>query len=161
VFDRDCDGIEFQSCNQIFQRTRGSGYNLCFGDNSIPEIDMTRALGLVLPALVALAAGSSALADPPVAATIPEPQPVTATIPEPAARPVATTVSQATVNGVAPITNYGAEADTRMICKTETPVGSRLGGHRVCMTKADWDKQSQDAIRQRNFAPSAGISGSH
>ncbi|HEY1561298.1 MAG TPA: hypothetical protein VGF71_10470 [Caulobacteraceae bacterium] len=105
---------------------------------------MTRAVNIVLPALVALAAASSALADPPVAATMPEPRPVTATIPEPASRP-ATTVSQATVNGVAPITNYGAAADTKMICKTETPVGSRLGGHRVCMTKADWEKQARAA----------------
>jgi hypothetical protein len=105
---------------------------------------MTRATRIVLPAIAALAAASSALADPPVAATIPEPQPVTATIPEPASRP-ATTVSPANVNGVAPITNYGAAADTKMICKTETPVGSHLGGRRVCMTKADWEKQSRSA----------------
>lgn len=105
---------------------------------------MTRAVRFIIPALVALAASSSTLADPPVAATIPEPQPVTATIPQPATRP-ATTVSQATVNGAAPITNYGAVADTKMICKTETPVGSRLGGHRVCRTKADWEKQARNA----------------
>lgn len=101
---------------------------------------MIRSVRIVLPALAALAAGSSALADPPVAATIPEPAPVAATIPQPG-----TTVSQANVNGVAPVTNYGAAADTRMICKTETPIGSHLGGHRVCMTKADWEKQSRAA----------------
>ncbi|HEY1878377.1 MAG TPA: hypothetical protein VGG68_00445 [Caulobacteraceae bacterium] len=105
---------------------------------------MTRAIRFVLPALAVLAASSSVLADPPVAATIPEPQSVAATIPEPASRP-ATTVSPANVNGVAQVTNYGAAADTKMICKTETPVGSRLGGHRVCMTKADWEKQARSA----------------
>ena len=116
---------------------------------------MTRKVRIVLPALVALATAPCAMADPPVAATIPEPQPVAATIPEPAARP-ATTVSPANVNGVAPIANYGAASDTKMICKTETPVGSRLGGHRVCMTKADWEKQSrnaQDYINSRIGAP--------
>jgi hypothetical protein len=144
VFGLGERGLGFQSCNQNFQRTRRSAYNLCIGDNSNPEFDMTRAVRIVLPALAALATASSALADPPVAATIPEPQPVAATIPEPAARP-ATTVSQATVNGVAPITNYGAASDKKMICKTETPVGSRLGGHRVCMTKADWERQARAA----------------
>ena len=104
---------------------------------------MTRLVRLVLPVLVAIAAGS-AVADPPVAATIPQPAPVAATIPQPAASG-ATTVSQANVNGVAAGTNYGAVADTKMICKTETPIGSRLGGHRVCMTKADWEKQSRNA----------------
>ncbi len=105
---------------------------------------MTRNTRIVLPALVALLTAPCALADPPTAATTPEPQPAPATIPQPPAR-VATTVSQATVNGVEPISNYGAAPDTKMICKTETPVGSRLGGHRVCMTKADWEKQSRTA----------------
>ena len=27
----------------------------------------------------------------------------------------------------------------RMICKTERPTGSRLGGEKTCMTKAQWD----------------------
>lgn len=144
VFGLDVIGFGFQACNQIFERMSGSGYKLWFGDNSNLEFDMTRNTRIVLPALVALATASSALADPPVAATIPEPQPVAATIPEPAARP-ATTVSPANVNGVAPVTNYGAAADTKMICKTETPVGSHLGGHRVCMTKADWEQQSRNA----------------
>ncbi len=27
----------------------------------------------------------------------------------------------------------------RMICKTERPTGSRLGGEKTCMTKAHWD----------------------
>ncbi len=113
---------------------------------------MIRQARLTLSVLAACAATSAALADPPVAATIP--QPVPATIPQPAG----TTVSQATVSGAAPSANYGSLADTRMICKSEAPTGSRLGGHRTCMTKADWEKQSrsaQDYLNTRIGAPSA------
>lgn len=107
---------------------------------------MTRAVRLALPFLVSMAAASSALADPPVAATIPEPQAVAPTIAQPVASPSSgATVSQANVNGVTPVGNYGSVADTKMICKTEVPIGARLGGHRVCMTKADWEKQSRNA----------------
>lgn len=120
---------------------------------------MTRKVRIVLPALVTLAIASSVIADPPVAATIAEPQPATATIPQPAAG-LSTTVSPANVNGATPVANYGAAADTKMICKSEKPVGSRLGGHRVCMSKADWEKQSrnaQDYMNSRIGAPA----GSH
>jgi hypothetical protein len=33
----------------------------------------------------------------------------------------------------------------RVICKTQDEVGTRLGGKRICMTKAQWDQQAQDA----------------
>jgi hypothetical protein len=108
---------------------------------------MTYVVRVLLPALAALATSTSALADPPVGTTIPEPnsQPVAATI-----APPTTKVSTADVAGTAPIGNYGAVADTKMICKTETPTGSRLGGHTVCMTKAERDKQSRAAQRLMN-----------
>jgi hypothetical protein len=79
---------------------------------------------------------------------------VAATIPQPAA----TTVSEAKVNGVGPVRNYGSVADTKLICKTEVPINSRLGGHRVCLTKADWEKQArnvQDFMNSRIGAPTA------
>jgi hypothetical protein len=66
--------------------------------------------------------------------------------------------SQATT--VAPVTAK-ANAEEKVVCKYETPVGSRLGGRRVCMTQAEWKAQEQDSRRQRDFAPPAGISGSH
>ncbi|HEY2481849.1 MAG TPA: hypothetical protein VGI30_06580 [Caulobacteraceae bacterium] len=54
-----------------------------------------------------------------------------------------------------------ANPDDKIVCKTETPIGSRLGGKRVCMKKSDWEAQSLDARRQRDFAPPAGLTGSH
>jgi hypothetical protein len=139
-----------------------SRYRLGFADIAIPESEMIRRFLFVLPPLAVCAVAGAALADPPVAATIPQPvqatipQPVAATIPQPA--PAGTNVSQATVNGVASGGNYGAMADTKMICKTETPVGSRLGGHRVCMTKADWEKQSRSVQDYMNSRPGQATS---
>jgi hypothetical protein len=104
-----------------------------------------RAVRIVLPALVALATASSALADPP--ATLPESQAAPATIPSPA-----TANSPATAKGVTSVASYGAIPDTKMICKTEVPTGSRLGGHRVCMTKRDWDAQAAAARDSVNAA---------
>lgn len=37
------------------------------------------------------------------------------------------------------------DPNQRVICKTQDEVGTRLGGKRICMTKAQWDRQSQDA----------------
>jgi hypothetical protein len=37
-----------------------------------------------------------------------------------------------------------------MICKWIQELGSRLGGGRVCLTRAQWDKQSRDAQDQLN-----------
>lgn len=37
------------------------------------------------------------------------------------------------------------DPNQRVICKTQDEVGTRLGGKRICMTKAQWDQQSQDA----------------
>jgi hypothetical protein len=136
-------GVAFQACNQIFLQIVWARYRLELGDTSNLEFEMTR---LALLALAALAAAGGALADPPVTATTPQSQPVAATIPQPS-----------NVNGGGSISNYGSLADTKMICKTVTPTGSRLGGKRVCMTKADWEKQSrsaQDYMNTRLGAPS-------
>lgn len=68
------------------------------------------------------------------------------------------TSSQATT--VSPVTAK-ASAEEKVVCKYQTPVGSRLGGKRVCMTQGEWKAQETDARRQRDFTPPAGISGSH
>jgi len=66
--------------------------------------------------------------------------------------PAATTVAPAVAQ---------ANPEDKQICKVETPTGSRLGGHKVCMKKSDWDAEAQASQRQRVFAPPAGISGQH
>ncbi|HEX4741086.1 MAG TPA: hypothetical protein VH353_07140 [Caulobacteraceae bacterium] len=37
------------------------------------------------------------------------------------------------------------DPNQRVICKTQDEVGTRLGGKRICMTKAQWDQQTLDA----------------
>ena len=37
------------------------------------------------------------------------------------------------------------DPNQRVICKTQDEIGTRLGGKRICMTKAQWDQQAQDA----------------
>ncbi len=38
-----------------------------------------------------------------------------------------------------------ADPDKQVICKHQEELGSRLGGKRVCMTRAQWAQQAQDA----------------
>ena len=64
------------------------------------------------------------------------------------------------ITTVSPVTAT-ANAEEKVVCKYQTPIGSRLGGKRVCLTQADWKAQAADARRQRDFGPPAGISGSH
>ena len=51
--------------------------------------------------------------------------------------------------------------EDKIICKYQTPIGSRLGGTKVCQKKSDWDAQSLNARQQRETAGPAGIAGSH
>jgi Flp pilus assembly protein CpaB len=51
-----------------------------------------------------------------------------------------------------------ANPDDKVICKYQVPTGSRLGGHRVCMTKAQWTAQANSARDAMTFRPS-GPSG--
>ena len=86
---------------------------------------MIRPPRFLLPALLALATGGTAMADPPVA-------PASA----------APTTAQAT--DVAPTVAKPAPGD-KVICKYEVPTGSRLAGHKTCMKKSDWDAQAAAA----------------
>jgi hypothetical protein len=123
-------------------RTAANAYNVAQGSNTIPEFEMSRLIRSIAPTLGALllAAGSTvALADPPAAPA--------AT----AAMAPATTVAPAVVK---------SNPQDKVICKTETPIGSRLGGHRTCMKKSDWDAQSAQA-QQMMDQRAAGGTNSH
>lgn len=94
-------------------------------------------------AFIALSAGLLAAASIAMAQT----EPGAAT---PPASGQATAVAPATVK---------ASPEDKVVCQTEIPTGSRLGGQKVCMKKSDWTAQAQDVRRQRQFAPPAGIAG--
>lgn len=72
----------------------------------------------------------------------------------------ATDPSAPAATTVAPVVARANPQD-KMVCKAQVETGTRLGGHKVCMKKADWDAQAADARRQRDFAPPAGIAGAH
>jgi hypothetical protein len=59
---------------------------------------------------------------------------------------------------VSPVT-VKANPEDKVICKTEVPTGSRLGGHRTCMRKSDWDAQTQDARHKMDFRPPTATAG--
>jgi hypothetical protein len=54
-----------------------------------------------------------------------------------------------------------ANPEDKVVCRAQVETGTRLGGHKVCMKKSDWEAQAADARRQRDFAPPAGIAGQH
>jgi len=93
---------------------------------------MTRATQFLLSGVLMVAAPGAALADPPAAPASPT--------------PVASTTA-----GVAPTAADGVPAiakpnpGDKVICKYEVPTGSRLGGHKTCMKKSDWDAQAANA----------------
>ena len=45
-------------------------------------------------------------------------------------------------------TATSARDPNKMICKSEIPTGSRLGGHKVCRTRAEWADIARDAKDQ-------------
>ncbi|HEY2177963.1 MAG TPA: hypothetical protein VGH15_05220 [Caulobacteraceae bacterium] len=59
---------------------------------------------------------------------------------DPAAAPAASAAGIA-----APPAKPVGNPDDKVVCKMLTPTGSRLGGHKVCMTKAQWQQQSDQA----------------
>jgi hypothetical protein len=46
--------------------------------------------------------------------------------------------------------NKSNDPNQKVICKTQDEVGTRLGSKRICMTKAQWDQQTQDAYDSVN-----------
>ncbi len=57
----------------------------------------------------------------------------------------ATTASGPPANAPSSAKPTGADPDKQVICKHQEELGSRLGGKRVCMTRAQWAQQAQDA----------------
>jgi hypothetical protein len=60
----------------------------------------------------------------------------------------------------APPKKHGFDANT-VICKRETPTGTRIGGQEICMTVAQWDavqREDEDAFR-RTYQRTAGGNG--
>ena len=101
----------------------------------LPHLEFAMRRLTALPILLVLAVSTSGFAGPQAA-------------------PAATSPVQV-VTKVGPATTK-ANADDKVICKSEIPTGSRLGGHRVCMKKSDWDAQSAKARDDRLFAPPTG-----
>lgn len=68
--------------------------------------------------------------------------------------PPAAAGGDANVQTVSTAAGYG----TKQICRTEIDIGTRLGGMRICRTKAEWD-----AVRaeQRKATERAQQQGSH
>jgi hypothetical protein len=102
---------------------------------------MNRATRFLLPGALILAAGA-AFADPP-ATSVQAPTNVS---------PAVATASSA---------DKAQTPGDKVVCKYEVPTGSRLGGHKTCMKKSEWDAQAAEARRTRDFAPPAGIGGAH
>jgi hypothetical protein len=61
----------------------------------------------------------------------------------PSSNPAPAATSSAPVSGKP--TKAKADPADRVICKEQEETGSRLGGHRVCHTKREWDRIAQDA----------------
>lgn len=40
--------------------------------------------------------------------------------------------------------------DAKIVCKTVTPTGSRLGGKRVCASKKEWRRMNEEAAKAAN-----------
>ena len=104
---------------------------------------------LLVAAFAALASAGTSLAED----TPPQQAPVPATETTPAANPGTGTDNSAQ-------TTTQTDADDKMICKKEPPpVGSRMGGHKVCRTAAEWRRiqtvarETTDEIQNRKVPP--------
>jgi hypothetical protein len=101
----------------------------------------------VLAAIVGLTAAGVASAEPTLITVVP-PEKATSTAP------------QASAPGPAKAKQARLRDDQKMVCRTEpAATGSRLGGHRICLTQFDWDELHRAARDQMNHAPEWDPSG--
>jgi len=87
--------------------------------------------GLSVAILTAGALAGTSFAQTAPAPSLAAPQsttPIANTTPAPAAKPM----------------KHGYDPDT-VICKWTEEIGTRLGGGKVCMTRAQWDQQTRDS----------------
>lgn len=54
-----------------------------------------------------------------------------------------------------------AHDPNRMVCKTEEITGSRLEGHRTCMTAADWDAKARQGRENLDDAEARAAMGNN
>jgi hypothetical protein len=105
-------------------------------------------------AIACLVFAPIAMADPHPAATQTSPAVAPAT---PAAAPPATPAAAPQTPAAAPVA--GAQAD-RVICKPNTPTGSRISRGKVCRTKKQWDMLaagSQNAVDEAQRRALVGV----
>jgi hypothetical protein len=63
----------------------------------------------------------------------------------PAGNPVAAPPSTGAAKSTKPV--HDASWSSTVVCKSQETTGSRLGGKRVCMTRAEWEEQSAEHKR--------------
>ena len=85
-----------------------------------------------------------------------------ATAQQPAPPP--TTPTSVVAATPAPVVVKKTNDQDRVICHTEEVIGSRLGGHKTCMTKAQWDvvaASSRDAMTHAQSSAGFLVPPSH
>ncbi len=78
--------------------------------------------------------------------------------------PAPTTPTSEVAATPAPIVVKKTSDQDREICKTQEVIGSRLGGHKTCMTKAQWDAvaaSSRDAMTHAQTSAGFMVPPSH
>lgn len=72
-------------------------------------------------------------------------------------RAPAPTVRYETVDTPDQMRTGGAQDPNEMVCRTITATGSRLGGNRVCHTRAEWDVIARAGRDAANDATRSGL----
>lgn len=62
----------------------------------------------------------------------------------PPAQPAASAAAKS--SGTAPMSASGSDPN-RVICKTETETGTRLGGKKICLTAREWDEYEYQQMK--------------
>lgn len=68
------------------------------------------------------------------------------------APPDAPVAAAAPAAATAPAKPAKPDPEDKIICKTEVPTGSRLGGKTTCMKRREWEQMAADARDQQNHA---------
>jgi hypothetical protein len=77
----------------------------------------------------------------------------------PAAAPTGATGSNADATAAATTPHKTGYDPNVVICKWTEELGTMLGRHKTCMTRAQWDQQSRDSQDQLNDAVQRGHEG--
>ncbi|HEX4197058.1 MAG TPA: hypothetical protein VHZ26_06410 [Caulobacteraceae bacterium] len=77
----------------------------------------------------------------------------------PAAAPTGAAPANAAAGAVASPPRKGVYDPDVVICKWTEELGTRLGSHKTCMTRGQWDQQSRDSQDQLNDSVQRGHEG--